>query len=95
GETFTLGQDYISTGLTMEMTPRWILNALFLNNMNDGSWLTQWTATFDWKQNLMLLLGASLPVADKGTEYGGIPTLLPDVYTGNGRSIFLQLSAYF
>jgi len=95
GETFTLGQDYISTGLTMEMTPRWILNALFLHNMNDGSWLTQWTVTFDWKQNLMLLVGASLPIADKGTEYGGLPILLPDVYTGNGRSIFLQISAYF
>jgi len=95
GEVFTLGQDYVDVGLTIELTPRWIFNSLIIHNINDGGWLTQWTASFDWKQNLVLLLGATLPIADKGTEYGGIPTPLNDVYIGSGRSFFLQLSTYF
>lgn len=95
GEIFTLGQDYVAGGLTIELTPRWLLNPLLINNMNDGSWLAQWIATFDWKQNLTLLLGANLPFGDKGTEYGGIPSTTPGVYIGGGHSVFLQLAYYF
>jgi len=95
GEIFTLGQDYLTGGLTVELTPRWLFNPLLINNMNDDSWLTQWTATFDWKQNLTLLLGTNLPFGDKGTEFGGIPSTTPGVYSGGGRSVFLQLAYYF
>ncbi|MCW9018140.1 MAG: hypothetical protein OQJ89_14315 [Kangiellaceae bacterium] len=95
GEIFTLGQDYLAGGLTVELTPRWLFNPLLINNMNDHSWLTQWNATFDWQQNLTLLLGANLPLGNKGTEYGGIPGSMPDVYNGGGRSAFVQLAYYF
>jgi len=95
GEIFTLGQDYLAAGLTVELTPRWLFNPLLINNMNDGSWLTQWIATFDWKQDLNLLIGANLPVGDKGTEYGGIPSTTPGEFIGGGRSAFLQLAYYF
>lgn len=95
GEIFTLGRDYVAAGLTIELTPRWLLNPLLIRNTNDGSQLTQWIATFDWKQNLTLLLGANLPFGDKGTEYGGIPSTTPDVYIGGVRSLFLQLAYYF
>ena len=96
GEIFTLGQDYLTTGLSVELTPRWLFNPLLINNLNDGSWLTQWIATYDWKHNLNLLLGANLPFGDKGTEYGGIPaTTTPETYIGGGQSVFLQLAYYF
>ena len=95
GEIFTLGQDYLTGGLTVELTPRWLFSPSLINNMNDGSWLTQWIATFDWKQNLTLLLGANIPFGDRGTEYGGIPSMTPGVYSGGGRSVFLQLAYYF
>lgn len=95
GEVFTIGQDYVDVGLTIELSPRWIFNSLIIYNINDGGWLTQWTASFDWKQNLALLLGVTLPIADKGTEYGGIPSPLNDVNIGSGRSFYLQLSTYF
>ncbi|MFV1998236.1 MAG: hypothetical protein ACC641_09525 [Acidiferrobacterales bacterium] len=95
GELFTLGRDYLAAGLTVELTPRWLFNPLLINNMNDGSWLTQWIATFDWKQDLKLLLGTNLPVGNKGTEYGGIPSTTPGEYIGGGRSAFLQLAYYF
>lgn len=95
GEIFTLGQDYLTGGLSVELTPRWLFNPLLINNLNDGSWLTQWIATFDWKQDLKLLLGTNLPFGDKGTEYGGIPASTPGVYIGGGQSVFLQLAYYF
>jgi len=95
GEIFTLAKEYLTAGLSVELTPRWIFNPLLINNLNDGSWLTQWTATFDWKQNLILQLGSTLPLGDKGTEYGGIPSSTAGVYIGGGRSIYTQLSYYF
>lgn len=95
GEVFTLGQDYISGGLTIELSPLWIFNPLLINNLNDGSWLTQWIATYSWKQNLNLLLGANIPFGAKGTEYGGIPSTTPGEYIGGGRSAYLQLAYYF
>jgi len=95
GEKFTLARDYLSAGLTVELTPRWLFTPLLINNNNDGSRLTQWIINFDWKENLTLLMGANLPFGKKGTEYGGLPGSLPDVYSGGGRSIFLQLAIYF
>jgi len=95
GEIFTLGRDYLAGGLTVEFSPRWLFNPLLINNINDGSWLTQWLASFDWKQNMTLLLGANIPVGGSGTEYGGLPTATPGVYDGGGRSVFLQLAYYF
>jgi len=44
---------------------------------------------------LTLLIGANLPFGDKGTEDGGMPTTLPDIYSGGGRSVFLQLAFYY
>ena len=95
GEIFTLAKEYITAGLSVELTPRWIFNPLLINNLNDSSWLTQWTATFDWQQNLTLQLGANLPLGNKGDEYGGIPSSTAGVYIGGGRSIYTQLSYYF
>ena len=95
GEIFTLGRDYLAGGLTVELTPLWRFNPLLMNNINDGSWFTQWIATYDWKQNLTLLFGANLPFGNNGTEFGGIPTTTPNVYSDGGRSIFLQLAYYF
>lgn len=95
GEIFTLAKEYLTAGLSVELTPRWIFNPLLINNLNDSSWLTQWTATFDWQQNLTLQLGANLPLGNKGDEYGGIPSSTAGVYIGGGRSIYTQLSYYF
>jgi len=95
GEIFTLGKDYLASGLSVEFTPRWIFNPLLISNINDGSWLTQWLATFDWQQNLTLLLGANIPVGSHDTEFGGIPTSSAGVYSGGGRSAYAQLAYYF
>ncbi len=95
GEIFTLGQHYIAAGLTVELTPRWLYNLLIINNINDNSWLSQSTASFDWKQDLALLIGMNLPIADDGTEFGGIETAVANVYQGGGRSLFLQLTYYY
>jgi len=95
GETFTVGKDYISAGLTIELTPRWLFNLLLINNINDSSWLTQSTASFDWKEDLALMLGLNLPIGNRGTEYGGIETDIANVYSGGGNSFFLQLTYYY
>ncbi len=95
GEIFTLGKDYITTGLTIELTPRWLMNLLVINNINDSSWFTQTTSSFDWKEDLALLLGINLPIGNKGSEYGGIENDITNVYSGGGNSFFLQLTYYY
>jgi len=95
GEIFTLRKNYLAGGMSVEFTPRWIFSPLLISNIDDGSWLTQWLATFDWQQNLTLLLGANIPMGGHGTEFGGIPTGSAGVYSGGGRSAYAQLAYYF
>ncbi|MDP7518165.1 MAG: hypothetical protein QGI17_13730 [Arenicellales bacterium] len=95
GEVFTLGQDYLAAGMTIEWAPRWRLYPVLINNMSDGSWLTQWVASLDWKEDWTLLTGVNLPFGAKGTEYGGIEGTTPGEYIGGGKSLFLQIACYF
>ena len=94
-EIFTLGKDYVAGGITIEATPRWLLNAALINNMNDNSWLAQWVANFDWQENWTVLAGTNLPFGAKGTEYGGIEGATSGEYIGGGKSMFLQIAHYF
>jgi hypothetical protein len=68
---------------------------VLINNMDDGSWLSRWVASLDWKENWTLLAGVNLPFGAKGTECGGIEGTIPGEYIGGGRSVFVQIACYF
>lgn len=95
GEIFTLGRDYLSASLTVELTPRWLFTPLLINNINDHSWQTQWLLNFDWQDNLSLKAGTTLPIGNKDTEFGGIPSTSPGSYYSGGRSVYFQCAYYF
>ena len=73
GELYNIGRDYLAGGLTIELTPRWLLSPTLFWNINDGSALFQFGANFDWKQNATVLLGGIVPIGPNDTEFGGIP----------------------
>lgn len=73
GELFNIGRDYLVGGLTVELTPRWQFSPTLFWNLNDGSALWQFGASFDWKENATVLFGGIVPSGPQGTEFGGIP----------------------
>ncbi|RLA13292.1 MAG: hypothetical protein DRQ59_05635, partial [Gammaproteobacteria bacterium] len=95
GEIFTLGQDYLAAGVTIEMSPLWLFNPTLFNNLNDHSGLLQLTSLHDIKQDMQLILALNLPYGKTGTEFGGIDSGVPGRPWNVGASAFLQLAWYF
>jgi hypothetical protein len=95
GELFTLGQDYLATTATLELTPLWLLTASLFNNLNDDSRLLQVYSRHDLAQNSQLLLALNLPSGSDGSEFGGIDSGVEGQPLANGNSLFAQLAWYF
>lgn len=95
GEIFTLGQDYLAAGVTIEMSPLWLFTPTLFNNLNDQSGLLQLLSLHDIKQDLQLILALNLPYGKTGTEFGGIDSGVPGRPWSVGTSAFLQLAWYF
>ena len=64
-------------------------------NLTDPSALAQMVFSYDWKQDIQLLVALSLPLGAAGTEYGGLESGLENTYVSTGASLFMQLSWYF
>lgn len=94
GELFNVGRDYLVGGVTVELTPRWQLSPTLIWNLNDGSALWQFGASFDWKQNATILLGGIVPSGPQGTEFGGIP-LKGGQFFRPPISVYGRVSHYF
>lgn len=95
GEVFNLGRHYLGAGVTVEISPLFILGPNIFINLADPSALAQLVMTYDWKQDLQVLAAVNIPVGPKGSEYGGIETQQPGLYISTGPSLFAQLAWYF
>jgi len=95
GELFTVGRNYLAGSLTIEMTPLWQLTPNAFVNLSDGSALTQIVSNYSLRDNMILLGALNVPLGPSGTEYGGLPTGLPDNYLSYDLSAFVQLAWYF
>ncbi|WP_455209915.1 hypothetical protein [Kaarinaea lacus] len=95
GELYTLGKHYIGANISLETTPLTLLSTNLFVNIADPSALLQVVYNFDWRQNLTMFSGLSLPMGAAGSEFGGIPTGTADVYYSSGNAVFLQLAYFF
>lgn len=95
GEIYTLGKHYIGASMSIETTPLTLLTANVFVNVADPSALLQLVYNIDWRQDLTLFAGFSVPMGTRGTEFGGIPTGAPQVYYSSGNALFLQLAYFF
>jgi hypothetical protein len=95
GEIYTLGKHYIGASMSIETTPLTLLTANAFVNVADPSALLQLVYNIDWRQDLTLFAGFSVPMGTRGTEFGGIPTGAPQVYYSSGNALFLQLAYFF
>lgn len=94
GEIYTVGRDYATLGLQVELSP--LVNAFstIIQNLNDASRILQIRGVYDWRQNTQFMAGINLPDGEHGSEYGGLPTSLPGAWLASGRSFYLR-AAYF
>ena len=95
-ETFTIGRNYLAAGVTIELTPLWILTPNVFANIDDPSALLQVVLQHSLGDNLTLLAAANLPMGPDGSEFGGIASVFPpDQYFSRTAGVFAQLAWYF
>ena len=95
GETYTLGRDYLGSGVQMELTPLLNLYTNWISNLHDNSGIFQIRGIYDWLENLQVIVWLDVPYGDKNTEFGGIRSSDSGTYMAPGRKAYLRLTYYF
>ncbi len=95
GETFTLGRNYLGAGMTVEMTPLFLLTPNLFANLDDPSALLQLLAQYSLGDNLTFLGALNVLLGPDGSEFGGIDAGLPGQYFSRSAGVFAQLGWYF
>jgi hypothetical protein len=95
GETFSLARNYIAAGVTIELTPLWIVTPNLYANIDDPSALLQFVAQHSLGDNLTFLGALNVTVGPDGSEYGGIESPVDGQYFSRGAGLFAQLAWYF
>jgi len=95
GELFNIGRHYLGASVTLEATPLLDLTPNIFVNLTDPSAYAQLVVSYDWKQDLQLLLALNIPIGPDGSEYGGIDAVQTGKYISTGAALFAQLAWYF
>lgn len=95
GETSTLGRNYLAGGLTIELTPLWLITPNWFWNLDDGSALLQLVSTNNLSQNVDFLGALNVPLGPSGSEFGGVATDVAGLYLSTDLSVFAQIAWYF
>jgi len=95
GQAFTIGRHYVAAGLTIEMTPLWILAPNIFANVEDHSALLQIVTRNNMSEDVEFIGALNVPLGPDGSEYGGIALDMPGVFLSTGLSVFAQLAWYF
>ena len=95
GQSFTIGRHYIAGGLTIEMTPLWILAPNLFANVEDRSALLQIVTRNNLSEDMEFIGALNIPLGPDGSEYGGIALDIPGVFLSTDISLFAQMAWYF
>lgn len=95
GESFTLGRHYLAGGVTVELSPLWLVTPNLFANLDDGSALLQLVSRNSLGDNAEFLGALNLPLGPNGSEFGGVETATPGLYRSSDFSVFAQFAWYF
>ena len=86
---------YAVLGLQAELSPLVNVFVSVIQNLHDASRYLQLRGVYDWRQDTQFMAGFNLPDGERGSEYGGLPTGLPDTWLAPGRSFYLRAAFFF
>ncbi len=86
GEVFTLGRDYLSAGLQIELAALLHLSPTLIWNLHDHSGLIPVRLTYDWRENVVVNGGLNLSFGASDSEFHD-PV--------SSQSAYIQLAYYF
>jgi hypothetical protein len=95
GEIYTVGRDYATFGVQVELTPLVSVFTTIIQNLNDASRILQLRGAYDWRQDTQFLVGITLPGGERGSEYGGLPSGLPGTWITPGSSFYMRVAYFF
>lgn len=95
GEIYSVGRDYATLGVQVELSPLVNAFATIIQNLNDASRILQIRGVYDWRQDTQFMAGINRPDGERGSEYGGLPTGLPGTWVSPGRSIYMRAAYFF
>lgn len=96
GQLFDTRQDYLASGVTLEVTPLLDISPTLILDLDDGSAFALLAATYSLADNLTLVAGAQAPIGAARTEFGGLPLSPSDALTfAPPGQLYVQLRRYF
>jgi hypothetical protein len=96
GQVFNVRNDYLASGLTVEINPLFNLSPTLIAGLDDGSIFLLAAGTWSLSDSLTLIAGVQIPIGPSGTEYGGLPlTAGGAVLLTPPSRLYLQLRRYF
>lgn len=95
GQAFSVGRHYVAAGLTVELTPLWLLTPNLFMNVTDPSALLQVVTQYSLGDNLSFLGALNLQLGADGTEFGGIPAGPGGGFLSRDAGLFAQFAWYF
>ena len=96
GQLFSTRRNYLSAGVTLEVSPLVNAGPTLIADLDDGSVLLLASASVSLGDNLTLVAGAQAPLGGRRTEFGGLP-LAPgsQTFVAPPTRLYLQLRRYF
>ncbi|MBW2594867.1 MAG: hypothetical protein JRC93_02620 [Deltaproteobacteria bacterium] len=95
GELFTLGRNYLSGHIRMELHPLFNVYLTAISNLGDLSGLLQPRAAWDMTQNTQITLTGNIYYGGRDTEYGGYKISGVSFLNKPSDSAYLCLTYYF
>ena len=95
GELFTLGRNYLSGHIRVELHPLFNVYLTIINNLTDPSGALQPRAVWDITQNVQITFGGNVYYGGKDTEYGGYKIAGTNFLNKASNSAFLWLTYFF
>jgi hypothetical protein len=95
GEIFTLGRNYLSCLVQIELHPLFNFYLTTINNIFDPSGIIVPRAIWGMTQNIQVTMGANLSWGSKNTEYGGINIPFTDFYLKSPDSAFVWMTWFY
>jgi hypothetical protein len=96
GQVFTLRQDYLAAGLTLEWTPLLTVSPTLISDLDDSSVYALVAANYSLSDDVALITGAQIPLGARNTEYGGLRVApAAPIKFGPPPQFYIQLRHYF